>query len=113
MSMDQLVLIEPTRRYHFACRRADGSDPGCFARSLTSGSVKVMSVFFFDEAAANMVNSKTTIFRHRIGSCRTFDPVHPKEGIACDEAGSLRRYIKQIYALARSGGEIGARFGST
>ena len=48
-------------------------------------------MFLFDAAAANAVNSQTTIFdfRHRIGSCLTFDPVHPEEGIACEEAWFL------------------------
>ncbi len=61
------------------------------ARVLRPGAATFISVFLFDEAAANAVNSHTTIldFRHRIGSCLTFDPVHPEEGIACDEAWFL------------------------
>jgi len=61
------------------------------ARVLQSGAPAFISVFLFDEAAANAVNSQTTIFdfRHRIGSCLTFDPVHPEEGIACNETWFL------------------------
>ena len=58
------------------------------ARVLKPGAPAFISMFLFDEAAANAVNSRTTVFdfRHSIGSCRTFDPVHPEEGIACEEA---------------------------
>jgi SAM-dependent methyltransferase len=61
------------------------------ARVLRPGAPAFISVFLFDEAAAHAVNSQTTIFdfRHRIGPCLTFDPVHPEEGIACDEAWFL------------------------
>ena len=57
------------------------------ARVLRPGAPAFISVFLFDEAAANAVNSQTTIFdfRHRIGSCLTFDSLHPEEGIACEE----------------------------
>jgi ubiquinone/menaquinone biosynthesis C-methylase UbiE len=61
------------------------------ARVLQPGAPAFISMFLFDAAAANAVNSQTTIvdFRHRIGSCLTFDPVHPEEGIACEEAWFL------------------------
>ena len=58
---------------------------------LQPGAPAFISLFLFDETAAKAVNSQTTLFdfRHRIGSCLTFDPVHPEEGIACDEAWFL------------------------
>ena len=61
------------------------------ARVLRPGAPAFISMFLFDAAAANAVNSQTTIFdfRHRIGSCLTIDPVHPEEGIACEEAWFL------------------------
>jgi SAM-dependent methyltransferase len=60
-------------------------------RVLQPGAPAFISMFLFDEAAANAVNSQTTNFdfRHRIGSCLTFDPMHPEEGIACDEGWFL------------------------
>ena len=55
------------------------------------GAPAFISLFLFDETAAKAVNSHANLsdFRHRIGSCLTFDPVHPEEGIACDEAWFL------------------------
>jgi hypothetical protein len=85
------------------------------ARVLQPGAAAFMSVFLFDEAAANAVNSQTTIFdfRHRIGPCLTFDPVHPEEGIACDEAWLLEEVNRAGLHLNTVRREIGARFGLT
>lgn len=61
------------------------------ARVLRPAASAFITAFLFDAAAANAVNTQTTIFdfRHRIGSCLTFDPVHPEEGIACEEGWFL------------------------
>jgi SAM-dependent methyltransferase len=66
------------------------------ARVLQPGVAAFMSVFLFDEAAANAVNSQTTIFdfRYRVGPCLTFDPVHPDKGIACDEPWLLEEVYR-------------------
>jgi ubiquinone/menaquinone biosynthesis C-methylase UbiE len=62
------------------------------ARVLASGGSAFMSVFLFDRAAEIAVRSGTTVFdfRHKIGSCLTFDPNHPEEGIACEESWFLQ-----------------------
>ena len=72
------------------------------ARILLAGGAAFMSVFLFDRAAEIAVQSGTTIFdfRHRIGPCLTFDPQHPEQGIACEEAWFLQE-------LERSGLRLG------
>ena len=49
------------------------------------------------------MRSGTTIFdfRRKIGSCLTFDPNHPEEGIACEETWFLQ-------AIERAGFCVGA-----
>jgi len=71
-------------------------------RVLASGGSAFMSVFLFDQAAEIAVRSRTTIFdfHHKIGSCLTFDPKHPEEGIACEETWFLQ-------AIERAGFRVG------
>jgi len=73
------------------------------ARVLATGGSAFMSVFLFDQAAEIAVRSGTTIFdfRHKVGSCLTFDRKHPEEGIACEETWFLR-------AIERTGLRVGA-----
>lgn len=72
------------------------------ARILAPGGSAFMSVLLFDRAAEIAVQNGTTIFdfRHAVGPCLTFDPQHPEQGIACDEAWFLQE-------LERSGLRLG------
>jgi hypothetical protein len=67
------------------------------ARVLKSGGMTFLTVLLFDEAAADAVRDRTTVFdfRHRIGPCWTFDAEHPEEGIACDDGWLLQVLERQ------------------
>jgi SAM-dependent methyltransferase len=72
------------------------------ARVLISGGSAFISVFLFDQAAEIAVRSGTTIFdfRHKIGSCLTFDLKHPEEGIACEETWFLQAIERAGFRIA-------------
>jgi SAM-dependent methyltransferase len=73
------------------------------ARILVPGGSAFISVFLFDFHAEIAVGNGTTIFdfRHQIGSCLTFDPQHPEEGIACGEAWFFQAIERSGLRLAK------------
>jgi len=62
-----------------------------------------ITALLFDDAAAHAVAQGSTAFdlRHPVGPCMTFDPDHPRGGIACPEA-----WLSD--ALGRNGFAIGS-----
>jgi SAM-dependent methyltransferase len=57
------------------------------ARVLRPAGRIYATLFLFDAEAQRAVGAGDTIFefRHRLGSCLTFDPIVPEEGVACEE----------------------------
>jgi SAM-dependent methyltransferase len=76
------------------------------ARVLRPAGRLYATLFLFDAAAQHAVAAGETIFefRHRLGPCRTFDPIVPEEGVACEEQwflSLLRRAGFRVTALRR------------
>ncbi len=73
-------------------------------RVLKPGAQVFITALLFDDEAARAVAQGSTVFelRHPVGPCMTFDPDHPREGIACPEA-----WLTEV--LARNGFDIGTK----